>query len=66
MRVEVIEIAGMNGIEIPDDAKVDSEFVLTVPIRVFSMERDRVDVTSYGGETDSLPGSMVVKAVALT
>lgn len=65
MRVDSMTIAGMNGIEVPDGTQVDSEFVLSVRVRVFSMEREEIDVASWGGTGETLAGSLHAKLIAL-
>lgn len=57
-----IRIAGT--IEVPH-VEVDDEFTLEVRVRVFSIERDQIDVAGYGDETAKLPGGLRMLAVAV-
>jgi hypothetical protein len=65
MRVDSMAIAGMHGIEVPEGTQVDSEFVLSVRVRVFALEREEIDVTMVGGPTETLPGALHAKLIAL-
>lgn len=65
MRLDSVKIAGLYGIEVPDGTVVDSEFVLSVRVRVFRMEREEIDVTIYGGDPESLPGALHADLIAL-
>jgi hypothetical protein len=65
VKLDEITIAGMNGIEVPDGTQVDSEFVLSVRVRVFSMEREEIVVSDYAGTVDTLAGPLHAKLIAL-
>jgi hypothetical protein len=63
VRIDVLTIVGINGIEAPDDTSVDSEFVITARVRVCKLEREEVDVSSYGSEPETMPGALRVDLV---
>jgi hypothetical protein len=55
MRIDELRIAGIHGLEVPDDIGVDSEFVISVRLRVSRME--------YG--TQTMPSSLNVDCVII-
>jgi hypothetical protein len=61
--VIVNELRVVGEIEIPN-VEVDDEFTLEVRLRVFSIERDQVDVSDASGPA-TLPGSLRLEAVAI-
>lgn len=65
MLVHDFRIVAPNGFEIPG-VEVDDEFTLEVRLRVFSLERERIDVSWLGADSDSLPGILSLKGVAVT
>jgi len=64
MMVDQVTIAGPNAIPVPDGVQVGDIFTLTVDVHVYAVEKEKVDVSTFGNAA-YLPGPLTLKLVAV-
>lgn len=63
-RVEEVHIAAIEGLEIPDGVSEGTELTITAKLYVSKIEQDWIDVTTFAGKPERLPGGVTVCTVA--
>ncbi len=62
--IQELRIASMYGIEIPDEVTEGTMLTITATVMVSKIDQDWIDVTTFAGKPEQLPGGVTLCTVA--